>query len=329
MRLLHCISTREFAGTERHVVDLTGALARRHDVTLLIGRETRDPVTGMDIADHVSADVHLVRAGRTGFSSTLARLRGFDIVHTHLGRASFRASVLRRGPLVATLHNTYRPRAYGRHDGVICIASWQRGLVPAGQRSVVIGNWLTPGVCAAGDGLRARLGVPVGARLIGAAGRLVPEKGFEGLLRAFALARLADPVMQEAHLVVFGEGPERGRLMALAGDGTGVHLPGYCRDLRGSLPELDGFVLPSRREPFGLVLLEAMAARLPIVATRAGGVMDILCDGTGVLVAPGDVGAMAEALRVLVRRPCRDYDLGGFGLTGQVAKVEAFYRGFL
>lgn len=133
LRILHCLSTREFAGTERHLAELSAIQAQKHDVTLLLDRNTVDPLTGGDISGFLCPKVKVIRAGALGYLPALvSELRSgrHDIAHTHLGRAPASASWLRLArlagfiPVVATLHTCYRGRSYGTHDGLVCIASW-------------------------------------------------------------------------------------------------------------------------------------------------------------------------------------------------------------
>ncbi len=336
MRILHCILTHEFAGTERHLSELARMQAGAHEVTVLVARDTRDSLTGGDLVPHLDPAVRVVRAGRTGYLAALAGLAWRwrpDVIHTHVGAASFRAGLLSRmrrvlpggggPPVVATLHRGFSQRAYGGHDGLICIANWQLAGIPAGFRGPVevIANWTQKAAPVEGAGarLRAELGLGAGTFLIGAAGRMIPEKGFDVLLEAFSRAGLADTA-----LVLFGDGPERGALQARAGEG--VFFPGFRTSLPVDLAGLDAFVLPSRREPFGLVLLEAMAAGLPVLATEAGGVPDILGAYPDCMVPPDDAEAMAAGLRRLRGASRRGWDLSAFDPAGQAERIEAFYR---
>jgi glycosyltransferase involved in cell wall biosynthesis len=131
-------------------------------------------------------------------------------------------------------------------------------------------------------------------------GRHVHQKGFDVLIEAFAAAGLGS-----YDLVLAGDGPERNELEALAQkllpDGR-VNFLGRA-DRSKAVALFRGcsfFVLPSRQEPQGIVNLEAMAAGKAVIASRTGGVPEIVADGeTGLLVPPGDVGALAGALRRL------------------------------
>lgn len=133
---------------------------------------------------------------------------------------------------------------------------------------------------------------------------LKPLKGIDGLLRAFAAAFAHQP---EVVLEIGGDGAERAALEALARE---LAIAGQVRFLgvlgpagvRDAFHRAHYFVLPSLTETFGLVLAEAMATGLPVIATRCGGPEEVVEEGTGRLVPPRDVPALAEALRDAYRR---------------------------
>lgn len=339
LRILHCLSTREFAGTERHLAELSAVQAQSHDVTLLLDRNTVDPLTGGDISRFLCPEVKVVRAGAGGYLPALAtelRSGRHDIAHTHLGRASARASWLRRArlagsvPVVATLHTSYRGRSYGTHDGLVCIASWQRDTLPDRQRAActLIPNWTVPprSTCEDRAALRERMrrewAVPAGGVVIGAAGRMVEEKNFGLLIQAWKQAGLRPGT----RLVLVGDGPERYALQQAAQDHSEIIFTGYRTDMPDLLAAFDAFVVPSRHEPFGLVLLEAMEAGLPVCATAAGGVKDILADAPDSLVTPGCLESLAAGLRRLEAAAPRQWDMSCYRIGAAARKVEAFYR---
>jgi glycogen(starch) synthase len=152
---------------------------------------------------------------------------------------------------------------------------------------------------------RAPYGLP--PRYLAAIGRLVWNKGFDLLVRAFAAARLPDDV----HLVVGGEGPAAaslGRLVAELGVSGRVHLPGRLE--RGEVVTVvqgaEALVVPSRIEAFGIVVLEGWRAGVPVIATSRGGPPEFVTDGeTGTLVDPEDVPALTRALERVVTDPER------------------------
>jgi glycosyltransferase involved in cell wall biosynthesis len=131
-----------------------------------------------------------------------------------------------------------------------------------------------------------------------AIGRMVPQKGFDILIDAF---RMVAGEFPDHELVIAGDGPDRAALEARAGGR--VHFLGGVQPERAfSLYKgAAGFVLPSRHEPQGIVVIEAMAAGAPVLATRVGGVPETVHDGAnGLLVDGDDITAMAEGLRRLL-----------------------------
>jgi glycosyltransferase involved in cell wall biosynthesis len=138
-------------------------------------------------------------------------------------------------------------------------------------------------------------------RIIGAAGRLSPEKGFEILVAAAERVLRAHPSIG---FILFGEGPERTRLQQqinAAGLNHSFILSGFRADLDRFLPHFDLLALPSYTEGLPNVVLEAFAAGVPVVGTAVGGTMEVIEDGvSGHLVPPGDADAMAERIAALL-----------------------------
>jgi len=136
-------------------------------------------------------------------------------------------------------------------------------------------------------------------------GRLAAEKGVERILEAFRLARGLLPEGLSTHLIIAGDGPARPALRALAP--ADVTFLGNL-DRRAVLPTLyasaDAFLFASHTETLGLVILEAMASGLPVIAAPAGGVADHLRDDeNGLAYPPGDVDAMAAAMVKVATTP--------------------------
>jgi glycosyltransferase involved in cell wall biosynthesis len=133
--------------------------------------------------------------------------------------------------------------------------------------------------------------------IVGAAGRLSPEKGFNGLVDAAAVVLRTVP---DVGFVLFGEGRLREALQrqitSLGLSGSFV-LGGFRRDLDELLPQLDLFALPSHTEGLPNVVLESLAAGVPVVATAVGGTPEVLEDGiSGYLVPPGDPQSLAARI---------------------------------
>ena len=187
------------------------------------------------------------------------------------------------------------------------IARWCRGVKPR-WRVVTIPNPVTLPQPAAG----APQQFYFGQRNAVAVGRLVPQKGFDTLIDAFARSAHGRP---EWHLTILGEGEERvslERSVREAGLASRIHLVGTVEEPMQIIPHADLFIMSSRYEGFGLALVEAMAAGLPVVSFACpSGPPAIIHDGVdGVLVPAGDTQALADAIAELMDDPALRQRLG-------------------
>lgn len=207
------------------------------------------------------------------------------------------------------------------------------------RRHLLAGGWAVDGVLPNGTPVRPARPPLAGPPVIAYAGRLVPEKGVDVLLRAFAQVRAALPAAQ---LLVLGDGPQRAALETLAaqlGLGPSVSFTGYLPPEAAEARLAGAWVqaVPSLwAEPFGMVAIEAMMRGTAVVASRGGGLADTVRDGaTGRLLPPGDVAAWAAALLPLVQSPAlaeqwgaagRERALADYALDGQVDRLLALYH---
>lgn len=190
-------------------------------------------------------------------------------------------------------------------DAVVCVSEGQaakvRRLGVPADRVVVIRNAIHAERFADADPAYAEVLrdflPPACRRVVGAAGRLSPEKGFGVLVEAAALVRQADP---EVGFVVFGDGPLRQELtrqIAALGLSDSFALAGFRTDVDHFLPYLDLVVLPSFTEGLPNTALEAFAAGVPVVATAVGGTPEVIEEGVnGYLVPPGDPRELARRI---------------------------------
>jgi len=277
---------------------------------------------------------------REGWGASLGSMRGLlsilrrrmvQALHCHDFTAAVIGTVSARLleiPSMMTLHgSTYYTERWHRRsllgwaarmsDGVVAVSEavgerLTREL-SLGQEAVeVIPNGTS---MARGDRERGRraLGVAEGELAILSVGRVIPIKGFDILTRA---APLVDPSGQSVRFLVAGEGRERAALermnRAMAG-GPRVEFLGMRNDIPDLLAGADLFVMPSLAEGLPMALIEAMAAGLAVVATRVGGIPEVVDDGTsGHLVAPEDPGALARGISLL---------LGDSGLRDRLAQA--------
>lgn len=167
--------------------------------------------------------------------------------------------------------------------------------------------------------IRQSLGARPGIPLIGIASRLDPQKGQDTALEAMAILKNKNIDVQ---LVVVGENTlnEMNYLEVLKrktqelGLEDRVHFTGYRADMENIMASLDALVMPSHCETFGRVLIEAMASKTPVIATRAGGVPDIIdSDRLGLLVSPQSPAELAEAIHAIATNPELRYRLSESG----------------
>jgi len=333
LRIAHVLLTSRFAGTERHAVELANAQAAQgHDVTLVLrraGAEHRPDA----IAHRVDAGVRIVQVGNLlawWHARRALRRIAPDVAHAHLSAAcralaGWRTTALR----VATLHIRYKPKQHARLDGLIAIAPWQFDAIPDAlrQRTVQIDNWTLP-QSPSTDGrarLRVEQGIAPDAFVFGALGRVERSKGLDVLVAAWRRAALP----ADARLAIVGQGREWARVRALAP--PDVVMPGFASAPRDWLQAFDVFCSAARSEPFGLVLLEAMEAGLPILASASEGASHLQDVIAAPLVPVGDADAFASALRAAyAARPARrTYPMARFRIDGKLAEIEAFYRRLL
>lgn len=177
--------------------------------------------------------------------------------------------------------------------------------------------------------LRGELGIAPERPVVACACRASPEKGVPVLMSAFErLLRDWPGRRPRPALVYFGDGPDAPRLQALRDRspvGGDIALAGYRSDARVLVGQADVAVVPSTwGEAFGLAALEPMSHGVPVVASRVGGLPEVVLDGeTGVLVPPGDADALASALRSLLLDEGRRRYLGA---AGRVRAQRAFDR---
>ena len=243
------------------------------------------------------------------------------VVHTHGARPDVVDSGIARDlgiPLVTTVHgftgggwkNRFyewlQLRAFRRADTVVAVS---RPLVDRLHASgvqrervqLVPNAWAGGAAMLARDEARRALGVPSDRYLVGWVGRLSREKGPDVLVEALAL--LADLPFIAA---LIGAGPDLGRLQARAADlelANRVRWPGLMPDAGRLFAAFDVFLLSSRTEGTPIVLFEAMAAGVPVVATRVGGVPGVIGGEEGILVPSEDPVALAAAVRATFTDP--------------------------
>ena len=264
-------------------------------------------------------------------------VRGFDLIHCHDWLGAYCARALKhayRIPMLATIHATEYGRQQGLHTDwqryisdvewwltyeawrVVCCSEYMRTEVmsvfqlPA-DKVRVIKNGVDPAAFQAASNRRREEFAGAGEQIVFFVGRLVPEKGVQVLLDAVPEVLKVRPA---AKFLIAGTGPSEPWLKAKARQlniANRVAFLGYIDDdLRNSLYSwADAAVFPSTYEPFGLVALEAMAAKCPVVVADTGGLSETVEHGIdGLKCRPGDARSLAgEILHLLCDREYAKY----------------------
>ncbi|MCD6679655.1 MAG: glycosyltransferase [Burkholderiaceae bacterium] len=330
MKVLHVEGGRHYYGGARQVVYLLEGLARRGIDNVLVCPP------GAAVAEHAQPFAEVLPTPLRGdldavFVARLrARIRAArpDLVHLHSRRGSDVwggiAARLAGVPSVLSRRVDNRERAwaaavkYRLYDRVIAISDGIRDVllaegVPTQRlrcvRSALDAQpWLQPVDRAA---FGREFGLEDDAVVIGVVAQLIRRKGHRHLFDAL---KMLHPERPRLRVLLFGQGPLRGELEARAlrdGLSSIVRFVGFRDDLPRWMGGLDVLAHPADREGLGIALLQAQAAGVPVVASRAGGMPEAVCDGvTGFLVPPGDVAGLADALRRLVDDPALRRSMG-------------------
>lgn len=371
MRILHVVTTLDVGGAEMHLLaQVRGQAARGHAVRMAYlkgeGRLADDfRAAGAEQVLRVGQDPRLL-------PRLWPHLRWAELVHSHLLKADAATAV------AATLAGRRRRLVSGKHNDeqvlrrpLVSLAHGLLGRLPA--RTIALSDHVGRFVAEHGRvpatriervyygldpapfeaavaappeqraALRAELGLRSDDVVFVCVARFAPQKAHDVLLRATLAAR------REAgdglRLLLVGDDPfgdGRARAEALAGElglGDGVVFAGIRRDVPAILAACDAFVMASLWEGLGLVFLEAMAAGLPVLATRVSAIPEVIVEGrTGLLVPPGEDGPLAAGMVRLAANPDLRASLGAsgrarvresFGLDRMVEETLAIYANVL
>jgi glycosyltransferase involved in cell wall biosynthesis len=294
----------------------------------------------------------------------LIRRGRYDIVHGHSSKAGFLARVagsLAGTPTVYTPHALYFLRHPSGRERTLYLGlerfarpfttrfvavsesekdvALREKLAPA-ERIVVIPNGIEPAAFVrpahARAHVRAELGIPLDAAVIGTAARLTAQKDPECLVHA--IREVISRTRRAVYFVWAGDGELDGHVERIVHE-LGLHqwcrLLGFRRDVRSVMCAFDVFALTSRYEGLPYAVLEAMALGLPVVATNVVGTRDLVADGVnGFLVPPGDAVAAADSLLRLIDNPSLGVEFGQrartlveerFTLAAMIERLASLY----
>jgi sugar transferase (PEP-CTERM/EpsH1 system associated) len=341
LQVTHVVLSMDCGGLESIVLDLVRQSRRLGQSAAVICLERTGALAeqvaalGIPLACvHKPPGIRLEMFGR--LRSLFRELRP-DVVHTHQVAALFYAGPAARRAGVPVVVHTEHGKHYGQRrrtrwlgrlaarsaSRFFCVSAdiaeevQSHRIARVGTVAVVPNGIDTNRFHARDDAaaVRQSLGIPAEAPVIGTVGRLCEIKRQDLLLRAFGRVRALGA--EASHLLIVGDGPALGELRALTAAldlVPWVHFAGYQAAPERYYGAMDVFALTSQSEGMPLSVLEAWAAGLPVVATRVGGLPELVDEGrTGILVDFGDEAALAGALGGLIAEGVRARRLGAAG----------------
>jgi glycosyltransferase involved in cell wall biosynthesis len=368
MKILQSCGSRSWGGLEMQTLLITRELLRRgHEVSLLcVPRTTllkEAYAAGVPSVGLLGKDKQAISTIKD--LSKLLKGYSYDVVHTHLSHdlwwlvPAMRLSAS-HAKLFLTKHvasgikktDPLHRFLYGRLQGIFAISNYIKESVvntcPVPESEVHV---VPPGISLDEfnpdlfdkNAIRKELGFSENSILVGMVGRMSPGKGHEEFIRA------AQKIAMESELNIrfiviggasYGENEYESQIKSLVSElklDSAVQLTGFRKDVARMMSVLDILAFPSHEESFGMTLTEAMAMRLPVVASGNAGVLDIVVDNeSGVLVPPKNYQALADGIVKLARSPLlrRKFGENGrkrveqrFSLQSVVGRLEGYYKG--
>ncbi|OGQ87751.1 MAG: hypothetical protein A2512_10565 [Deltaproteobacteria bacterium RIFOXYD12_FULL_56_24] len=352
MKVLHVITTINRGGAENHLVELVRGQVEQ-GLQVVVAYLKGDGYWANELRN-LGVRVESLQLEHYGESAPMWRLRNLirqckhDIIHAHMPPAELytRLAVMFLRPAPVMVISKHNDEPFYRGLGQRVVGAW---VARRAARMIAISDAVNTYACThlkmpaahvvtvhygidplpfeqVEDGrrlaLRAEWGIPFEAWVIGTVARLVPQKALHTLLTGYAQYRVQ--ARHPSRLVLVGRGPLETELKSLAqqlGLADEIIWAGFREDIPVVMKAFDTFALTSSYEGFGLVLLEAMAAGRPVVATAVSAIPEIVEDGeTGLLCRSSDVDGLARALLQLEDASLR----ARLGAAGHERAVECF-----
>ncbi|MEQ1822518.1 MAG: glycosyltransferase family 4 protein [Fimbriimonadaceae bacterium] len=353
MRVLQIISSATTSGAEKHVLNLSELLTRNgHYVELIcppngwLGEQCR--AIGIPVFE---SEMRGAGWGRTlGLAMRRIREAKIDVVHSHLTRATYFGAIsglTRRRPAVATVHianhdEIYRRMAFGRNR-LVAVSNFVRGILHGrGIKDQFIdtvynGTDFTDLQYNEATPVWQEFGIPQDRKVIGMVGRVCREKGHLLMVEALSDVVKRDPL---AHVMFVGRlesqfEPELMEAVASANIESNVTFAGERHDVPRLLDSFAFTAMPSHQETFGVAAIEAMARKKAVVASRVGGLTEVVRHKqTGLLIdlRPDE---LSEAMKFMLQNESERHQMGLYGralveqrftLKEMVRRLEGIYE---
>jgi len=366
-RVLHVIDSLHLGGAQEVILNIVKGANRsrfQHEVATMHGQGVYwDRLEKEGIPLHSLSPQKLIPLYVPRLAALLHRER-FDILHCHLVAANILGKPIGKwcGVPVRINHDHTNDPSRGEHSWLLALETWanrasshvvavsescrdflisrehiQPSDVSLIRNAIDLSRFSPSSVDR--DSARADFGIPLDVPLVVGVGRLNPQKNFLLFLEIAALVRKASP---RARFLIAGTGPEEYELRAKAasmGIADSVVFAGYVADARRVYAAADILLMPSQFEGLPMTLLESMAMKTPVVASRLDGMAEVIEDGRdGFLVAPGNAVGFSDRVLSLIHDPEEATSIGSearkkvereFSSSRMVAEIEAVYERLL
>lgn len=339
--ILFYTDTPNVGGAEKHMFLLARYLKQKGlKVSLVYGQYSQ--LSNMhDAFEDVCEKVHVLPVSHKHDPRHYFELKKilsqnkFDLIHLHLwnpgsARYAFFAAAKMNLPIVTTEHDPFELTGMKKWIKQLCLKKVARKITVSQDNFRLLGDYydfpqerlemvsngieldifldkMDSRIPTLNPPQNTTLPVQEGAVIITCIAELHPRKGHKYLLEAF---RKLQTIMPKVELLLIGRGPIEDELKNQYSELQNVHFLGWREDIPQLLKSSDIFVLPSLKEAFGQVILEAMASGVAVIATNNGGPVDIIQDGvTGHLVPPGNSEAIFQKMCILLQNPHQKKDM--------------------
>lgn len=343
--VLFYTDTPNLGGAEKHMLLLAKHLSQKGvGISLAYGRYSKIKKLHTEFAKYCQ-QIFVLNTLHKHDPRHYARLKKiltgnkFDLIHIHLWnpgacRYAFFAASSSGLPIVTTEHDPFELTGVKRMIKKFCLAKTWRTIVISSDNFRLLDEYYEfpkKRLELVHNGIeidkfldihdKAELPVQKGSQVITCVAELHHRKGHRYLLEAFRRVQTHIPRL---HLILVGDGPANRELRDQYGQTPNVHFLGWRDDIPQILKASDILVLPSLKEAFGQVILEAMASGVITVATNNGGIPDIIKDGvTGYLVSPASSGAIADRIATILTNPEQKRDIERAALASVKADFTA------
>ncbi len=330
MNVLFYTDTPNIGGAEKQMLMLARHLKQLgHTVSLAYGqyskiRNLHDDFMRVCSEIYVLPVIHKHDPRHYQRLKTILKNVNFDLIHLHLWnpascRYAFLAASYAKLPIIATEHDPFELNGLKKLLKIRALKKTDETIVVSNENARILSEYYGVDKChinVVHNGIElerylnasmAELPVPAGKIIATCIAEMHPRKGHKYLLRAFQKLALESP---NIHLILVGTGPIEVELKEKFGDLPTIHFLGWRDDIPEILKASDMLILPSLKEAFGLVVLEAMASEVLAIATNHGGTVDIVDDGiTGYLIPPASSEAIIYAIHKAIRNPDQKRDI--------------------